>query len=117
MPSSILLVENDQNLRQSIALILKRAGYYVTGTDHVEKLVDLLDSRAYDLLILDLDIAKTRQLLRLSYNINNHGMPILILTGHSISKKEPVDGLPTVSYLVKPIAPETILERIGKLLQ
>ncbi len=34
-PKLIILVEDDSNLRQSIALILQRAGYLVTTTESV----------------------------------------------------------------------------------
>jgi DNA-binding response OmpR family regulator len=113
---TILLAENDQNLRQSIALILQRAGYHVTGVDCVERVEELLLSRVYDLLILDLDMAKSKQLL-LSLGRNKfHGLPILILSGHSISRKEQDDAIPIANYLLKPVAPETLLEKVGKIL-
>jgi DNA-binding response OmpR family regulator len=114
--ASILLFEKDRNLRHSITLILQRAGYSVIGTDRLEKSEDLLRSGTYALLILDLDMAESRQVLpHLRDNIY-HGLAIMILTDQSISAKEHENVALKLSYLVKPIAPETLLDRVGKIL-
>jgi len=55
-PKIILLVEDDQNLRQSITLILQRAGYLVTETGCAYKAMDLIQSRKYNLVITDINI-------------------------------------------------------------
>lgn len=114
---SILLVENDQNLRQSIALILKRTGYSVTGTDTFDNSQELLSARVYHLLILDLDDPKSSQLIHPQNGNEYHGVPLLVLTDHSIPNKEQEDGSPKVKYLVKPIAPETLLDSVRKILK
>ena len=50
-PKLIVLVEDDPNLRQSIALILQRAGYFVTATDCVYKAMDIIQSGNYQLAL------------------------------------------------------------------
>lgn len=115
--ASILLVETDQNLRHSIALILKRTGYSVTGTDSFDKSQELLSSTAFHLLILDIDGQKYGQMMPPLNGNHYNGVPLLILTEHSILNKAQEGGSSKVQYLVKPIAPETLLDRVGKILK
>ena len=115
-PKIILLVEDDQNLRQSITLILQRAGYFVTETDCAYKAMDLIQSRQYNLVITDINIPE----------VNNIFLPrvlgifpyisIVILTDQLMHNPEGNGRILSGHYLIKPIAPERLLDCVNTML-
>jgi len=112
----IILVEEDVNLRQSIALILQRAGYLVTATDCVYKAMDIIHSAKYQLIISDLNQPDTKNVLLPKVLGIYPYLSIVILTDQSITELEKEDKLLSAQYLVKPIAPERLLDCVGAIL-
>ena len=106
----ILLVEDDDNLRHSIALILKRAGYIVTPTECVYKAINLLQSGDYRVVISDLHMNATREILIPRILAAHPQLSLVLLTDHSITESE--EELPCTYYLTKPIAPERLLDSV-----
>jgi DNA-binding NtrC family response regulator len=115
-PKLIILVEDDINLRQSIALILQRAGYLVTVTDCAYKAMDIIQSGKYQLIISDINMPETRNVLLPKVLGIYPYMSIVILTDQSISEIEKEDKLLSAQYLVKPIAPERLLDCVRTIL-
>ncbi len=113
---SIMLVEYDINLRQSIVLILQRAGYYVTSTDHVDGALDLLRHGSFHLLISDISLPVSIDSW-LSQVVTLHpNMPIIILTDQSSAEVERQKKQFSAHYLIKPVAPEHLLDYVGSIL-
>jgi DNA-binding NtrC family response regulator len=111
----IILVEDDLNLRQSIALILQRAGYFVTATDCVSKAMNIIQSGNYHLIIADINMAETRNALLPKILGMYPYLAIVILTDQSSSEIDKEGKLLSAHYLVKPIAPERLLDCVGAL--
>jgi DNA-binding NtrC family response regulator len=109
-PKWIILVEDDLNLRQSMALILQRAGYFVTSTDCVTSAMHIIQSGNYHLIIADINIAETRTLLLPRCLGLYPQLSIVILTDQSSAEIENEDKLMSAHYLIKPIAPERLLD-------
>jgi DNA-binding NtrC family response regulator len=106
----IMLVEDDNNLRQSFALILKRAGYSVTATDCVHEALSMIQSSHYQLVISDMNMLATRNVLLPRLSGHYPGLSIVILTDQSSAEVEKEKILNDAYYLIKPIAPERLLE-------
>src|SRR5512143_3675998 len=51
---TILIIDDDRNLRQSMALILRRAGYSVDTAGSAAEALRTLDASEYDLAVLDM---------------------------------------------------------------
>jgi DNA-binding NtrC family response regulator len=51
---NILVVEDQKNMRESLVIAFKRAGYMIDSVDNGEKAVELQKIRSYDLVIVDL---------------------------------------------------------------
>jgi len=115
-PKLIILVENDVNLRQSIALILQRAGYLVTATECVYKALELVPSGKYNLLISDFNIPETTDVLLPKIHTEYPQLPIVILTDQSDAEAAMESRLHNAHFLVKPIAPERLLDSVGSVL-
>jgi len=115
-PKLIILVEDDVNLRQSIALILQRAGYLVTATDCVYEAMDLLRSETYHLVISDINIPETKKVLIPKIIGTYPNLSLVILTDQSIPAPEKEGRFLRIHYLAKPLAPERLIDRVGMIL-
>ena len=127
MPEKILVVDDDPDILDAVSMILESQGYQVvTARDGVEGLANL-KAEMPNLLILDLlmpkmdgfGVLKELQDPRWSKYRN---IPILILTSvreeASRRRYELETGLElgVDDYVEKPMAPDVLLERVGKLL-
>jgi two-component system, OmpR family, response regulator CiaR len=115
----MLVVEDEDLLRDAIVTVLVAAGFNVDQTDNGDEGLFLAEQAVYDLLILDLmlpgisglDILKR---LRAKEDI----VPILILTAKD-RIEDRVIGLDTGAddYMVKPFAVSELLARVRALLR
>lgn len=115
-PKSILLVENDENLRQSIALILQRAGYRVSATDCANPALEILKSKVYHLLITDVNSLETNKVLMPRIIEFFPHLPLVILTDRPFTEAEAVNWQSRAHYLIKPVEPERLLASVHTLL-
>lgn len=115
-PKLIILVENDINLRQSIALILQRAGYLVTATDCVFKAMNIIQSSNFHMIIADINIPETQEVLFPKVLGMYPELSLVILTDQSSSEIEKEGKLLIAHYLSKPIAPERLLDCVGTIM-
>lgn len=119
MAMHILVVDDDQAVRDSLARSLQYSGYEVsTAVDGVEALAKLAAGRP-DAVIMDvmmprLDGLETTRMLR----ANGNDVPILVLTARD-SVDDRVDGLDAGGddYLAKPFALDELLARIRALVR
>jgi DNA-binding NtrC family response regulator len=109
-PKRILLIEDDINLCQSLKLILQRAGYFVTSTDCVTTAINIIQNGNYHLIIADLNIPDTRTSLLPQILGMHPQLSIVILTDQSSGEIEKENKSLIAHYLVKPIAPERLLD-------
>ena len=128
MQEKILLVDDDPDILDALTMILEAKGYQVvTAQDGIEGLANLKAEKP-DLLILDLlmpkmdgfAVCKELQDPRWS---KFKDIPILILTSvreeASRRRYELETGLEldVDDYVEKPISPDVLLERVGKLIK
>jgi DNA-binding response OmpR family regulator len=128
MPSKILVVDDDPDILEAISMILESQGYeVVTACDGVEGLANLKAEKP-DLLILDLLMPKMDGFavckeLQDPRWARYKDIPILILTSvreeASRRRYELETGLEldVDDYVEKPVAPDTLLERVGRLIK
>jgi DNA-binding response OmpR family regulator len=116
---NILVIDDEPNLRRTMALILERAGYNVKATGVAAEVRQLLKECDFHLAFLDLEMPGVRGLdllpeLRLGYP----HVPILILTAHA-SLDSAIEAVRKGArdYLLKPIDPEHIIARIAQILE
>ena len=119
--ASILVVEDDQGVRESLVVVLEVQGYEVDGVERGEEALGKISKpeNAIDLVVLDVNLPgidgmETCRQLRAS----GFGKPILMLTArHEVSDK--VSGLDAGAddYLPKPFALDELLARVRALLR
>lgn len=118
MSYSILILDDDENFRRTLAFILKRAGYLVTTAEHPKDAVETLMSGAFDLAVLDIKMPDMDGLSLLAEIRKTHPrLPVLILTGFAgVDSAVEALRLNARDYFIKPIEPAVFLERIQKIL-
>jgi DNA-binding response OmpR family regulator len=116
--NTILIIDDEPNLRKSLALILQRADYAVTAAESAGKALQCLEAGAYDLVFLDLMMPEINGLdllpdIRKKYP----EMPVLILTAHA-TLESAIDAIRkgASDYLLKPLDPAQILQRVQEVL-
>ncbi len=126
MPQKILVVDDDPDILDALSMILESQGYQVvTARDGVEGLANLKAEKP-DLMILDLMMPKMDgwavcKELQDPRWAKYRDIPILILTSvreeASRRRYELETGLEldVDDYVEKPISPDILLERVGRL--
>jgi DNA-binding response OmpR family regulator len=128
MQPKILVVDDDPDILEAISMILESQGYQVvTAQDGVEGLANLKAEKP-DLMILDLLMPKMDgwavcKELQDPRWAKYRGVPILILTSvreeASRRRYELETGLEldVDDYVEKPVSPDILLERVGRLIK
>ncbi len=116
--STILIIDDEANLRRSLSLILQKAGFAVTSAGNGQEAVQYLQSGAYDLAFLDLKMPDINGIDLLPQIRNLYpDMPVLILTAHA-TLDSAIEAVRKGArdYLIKPIDPANIVSRVEEIL-
>lgn len=114
----LLVVDDDETIRDIYSLILRRFGFRVATASSGAEALEKTATNYYDLILVDLlmpglDGAETIRRIR----VNNPYTPILISTGHaddSLIRKGLTAGATRV--LLKPVNPESLINEVSHLL-
>ena len=116
--TSILLVEDEENLHEALKLNLELEGYEVSSAFDGNKALQLVQEEYFDLIILDLMLPEIDGISVLeTIRVQHIEVPILILSARNNSADK-VLGLKKGAddYLTKPFNLEELLLRIQKLI-
>jgi DNA-binding response OmpR family regulator len=116
---SILIVDDEPNLRQSLSMILQRNGYQVTAAGNAAEALQYLEAGEFHLAFLDIKMPDMDGITLLGEIRSRHrSMPIFILTAHA-TLETAIQAVRSGAndYLLKPIDPEILLERVRATLQ
>jgi two-component system phosphate regulon response regulator PhoB len=121
MPASILIVEDEKEIRELLVFTLLRDGYEVIEAETAEVALEKIDNRLPDLILVDwmlpgmdgIDLAK-----RLRRDELTEDLPIVMLT----ARGEEADKLRSFAggiddYITKPFSPRELLARVKALLR
>lgn len=116
--ASILLVEDEENLREALKLNLELEGYDVTSAVDGAAALNAVQGEYFDLIIMDVMLPEMDGItVTETIRINNNEVPILILSAKN-SSADRVLGLKKGAddYLTKPFNLEELLLRVHKLI-
>jgi DNA-binding response OmpR family regulator len=116
--NTILIIDDEANLRRSLSLILQRSGYKVTCASSAQEGMQFLLAGPYDLAFLDIKMPERSGMSILPEIRQQHpDMPVLILTAHA-SLDTAIEAVRQGArdYLLKPIDPHQILLRTQEVL-
>lgn len=116
---TILVVEDDKNLRFSLGLALKAEGYRVLSAEDGEAGLELAASGRPDLVLLDVMLPKKNgfEVLR-AIRVRDPLLPVLLVTAKG-EEEDRVRGLTLGGddYIVKPFGIKELIARIGTALR
>lgn len=116
--TSILLVEDEENLHEALKLNLELEGYVVTSAFDGAAAINAVGAEYFDLIILDVMLPEIDGIsVAETVRISNNEVPILILSAKN-SSADRVLGLKKGAddYLTKPFNLEELLLRVHKLI-
>ena len=120
-PTTILVTDDDPDLRDILRSTLEPAGFAVLEAGDGEAALETIHARHPDLLILDytmprLDGPRVCQILKQDLMLRH--LPIIMLTGRS-EVQDKVAGINAGAddYLVKPFSPQELLARVQMVLR
>src|SRR5687768_6454566 len=117
--TSILLVEDEENLHEALKLNLELERYDVTSAYDGATALKALESEYFDLIIMDVMLPEMDGIsVTETIRLNNNEVPILILSAKN-SSADRVLGLKKGAddYLTKPFNLEELLLRVQKLIE
>lgn len=119
MAKKLLIVEDEETLRESLRRVLIQEGYEVDSVGSSEAALRILDEKHYELIITDIILPGVNgiQLLK-KCREKNPAVKFIIITAFA-SIETAVEAIRTgaFDYLVKPIQHQEIKDTIKKALQ
>ncbi|NIP27710.1 MAG: response regulator [Phycisphaerae bacterium] len=123
----ILIVDDDQDIRDSLQVILEGKRYDVITAANKNEGMEKIKSEKPDLIMLDVMMSSPFDGLDMSRQLKKdpklENTPILMLTGIKGQTGIPLksaagdpDWCPVDAFLYKPVEPDTLLEEVEKLM-
>ncbi len=114
---SILIVDDEVNLRSTLGVILQRAGYGISEASDGQDALQLLSNNKYDMMFLDLKMPGIDglQLLPESLRIDPDLSVVILTANASLETAIRALSLGAEGYLLKPVDPDQILSRVKEI--
>ena len=121
MPPTILIVDDERNIRRTLQMVLGGAGFDTLEAGSAEEGLALLESRDVDLIILDLKLPKMQGLEALQHiraRAEWSRLPVIVISGHA-SVAEAVEAVQVgaTDFFEKPLDRDRVLVSVGNALQ
>ncbi|WP_100753289.1 sigma-54-dependent transcriptional regulator [Vibrio salilacus] len=114
--SKVLIVEDDEGLREALVDTLALAGYEWLEADSAEDALVKLKSNSVDIVVSDVQMAGMGGLVLLR-NIKQHwpNLPVLLMTAYA-NIEDAVSAMKdgAIDYMAKPFAPEVLLNMVSR---
>lgn len=114
---TVLVVEDDRDIRDLLRRYLERAGHAVLTTGSGVEALRLLDGAAVDLVVLDLGLPDVDGAEVLARARDGRSTPVVVLTART-AVEDRINGLRAGAddYVTKPFSPTELVLRVGAVL-
>jgi two-component system phosphoglycerate transport system response regulator PgtA len=117
LPKSVLIVDDDQNLRRSLSLMLRRAGYLAAACGQACEALQQLQSGSYNLIIMDITSPENRLTLLPAILCMYPHLSVLVFTAlWSPETALEIGRLGVQAHLEKPVTPGQLLDCVEVIL-
>ena len=113
----ILIVEDEEPIRNLIRLALRKAGYCVACAEDGMRAADMLEQQCFDLILLDVMLPQVDGFELMEY-IKPLGIPVIFITAkNSVSDRVRSLRMGAEDYIVKPFEVLELLARVEVVLR
>lgn len=120
MSSYILIVEDEANILESLSYLLRREGFEVSAAEDGADVMNLINTRKPDLLILDVIVPGTDgfQILRdIRAAPATADLPVIMLTARVQQKdRQLAEDIGASAFMTKPFANAEIVSTVKRLI-
>ncbi|MFZ3216611.1 MAG: sigma-54 dependent transcriptional regulator [Candidatus Acidiferrales bacterium] len=111
MPASLLIVDDESGIRESLGALLRDEGYEVESASSGEECLARLEARAFDLVLLDVWLKKMDGLDTLERMQSQEGAPMVVMiSGHAnIETAVRATKLGAFDFIEKPLSLEKVV--------
>jgi DNA-binding response OmpR family regulator len=117
--ATILVVEDEQQVRTLIVRLLEKRGYHVLEAENGRKALEMVQASVEDLSLVITDLVMPEMgghaLIRELHGMRSE-LPYLCMTGYSHEEVATMDGLDAANVVEKPFNPAVFLERVEALI-
>lgn len=116
MTSSILVVDDEADIRMTLSMLLMAAGYEVHGVEDGEAALDTLSSHSYDLVLLDLMlpwVGGLEVLQRLPERARDTPVVVISAMGEEDAMQECL-SLGAASFVAKPFTNQAVVQAVAQ---
>ena len=111
----ILIVEDNKDSREILGLFVAKFGHQAVKASNSQEAITYAEAECPDLILMDLDLdadgIKTTAILK--QNPKTSRIPVVAVTAWmSALSEERASRVGIVSYLIKPVSPQTLKETI-----
>lgn len=116
---SILVVDDDDSIRDTLFAILRSNGYWATGASSAAEALDKTRTQSFDLFLIDIKLPDMEgtQLLAQFQKTNPDAIKVIITGQPSFENVTRALNIGADSYFTKPFEPQLMLETIKAKLQ
>ncbi len=119
LPARILVVDDEESIRDLLRLVLTGEGYSVVTANDGEEAIKHLEARRFDIVITDLVMPGVNgvEVLRAAKRIDPN-YPVMVITGYpSVETVTKLVRLGAGDYLTKPFNIDVVRVTVAKLLE
>ncbi len=118
MSYSVLIVEDDNDLREALKETLTMAGYIPETAINGEDALEVIQEKSIDMVISDVQMANMDGIKLLKrIKSNQADMPFILMTAYgTIQQAVDVMQIGAIDYLVKPFQPEVLVTKVSQFL-
>lgn len=115
----VLVVDDEQNVRQVMVRMLSNAGYKVTAANDGEEALALLEREPVDLIVTDLAMPKADGMTVLrTVRERDQELPVVLVAGAPTTESAiRAVRYRATEYLTKPLEPDSFLDAVRRALQ
>jgi len=119
MPERILVVDDEQIIRESLGFILVKAGYEVSQAANGKDAANLVSSETFDLVVTDLEMPEMKGIELLEHIMLNSPETMVIIITAFGSLETAIDALRkgASDYILKPVEFDELLAKVNLLLE
>jgi DNA-binding NtrC family response regulator len=121
MPATILVVDDEKNIRRTLRMVLEGSGFNTLEASSAEQCLETLGSHEVDLLILDVRLPKMsgiEALEKIRKEPETRRLPVLMVSGHaSVAEAVQAVQLGATDFFEKPLDRDRVLVTVRNALQ